>query len=331
MRIRLGVSTLAITAETLCQCGTAFSFSPNNNIFGRRAYHLTHDTSLPSSIESTPATGLAYDGIDDDDDVPLTMEEEEIIAAKIDEIADFLSPETVNAYSIADLVEMGDTLLNEGTIEDDRLPFMPGVEEVDRLSHFEDKDLEGVDLYRDPRLRLVEDDWVPGYFYDPAEPRYDPPEEPLGFPEKPFTNNRFTKEGEFTDFTEMDPTRALMVARELARKNNNEWLPDGVSQSYREEKFREQTEHILGTFRKGDIDEEIVAQIRPALNVLNNVVELLSIVPTDAGYVFRFRYHGLLRHKHGMESWAHQMIEDCGVGCSRVFFEVGNRVRDYLE
>jgi hypothetical protein len=68
-----------------------------------------------------------------------------------------------------------------------------------------------------------------------------------------------------------------------------------------------------------------VAKIRPALEVLGDVVELLSI---EAETVFRFKYHGLIKNKRGMEAWAGVLIRNCDVDCTGVVFETGFRKRD---
>mmetsp|Transcript_4139 Transcript_4139/g.8009 ORF Transcript_4139/g.8009 Transcript_4139/m.8009 type:complete len:265 (-) Transcript_4139:386-1180(-) len=214
----------------------ASAFAPPLLSPTRRTASLLLSTEIPDAEVADAEFPWTSPMTEADDSDPLTAAEEAEVARKIDELDALLSPDTVDAYSADDLVSMGEGLLADGTIDDDRLPFLPGVETIDRLSHFELKDLEGMpDLYRDPRLRLVEDDWAEGYMYNPDEERYDPPEEPLGFPPQPFTNNRFTKEGEFTDFSKFDPTKALAVAREMARKRNTEWLPEGLSQDYLKE------------------------------------------------------------------------------------------------
>jgi hypothetical protein len=51
----------------------------------------------------------------------------------------------------------------------------------------------------------------------------------------------------------------------------------------------------------GEIDENILGKIQPALDVLGDVVELLSI---EVNTVFRFKYHGLIKNKRGMVAWA---------------------------
>eukprot|EP00980_Cylindrotheca_fusiformis_P008079 scaffold1722_cov120-Cylindrotheca_fusiformis.AAC.9 len=155
---------------------------------------------------------------------------------------------------------------------------------------------------------------------------YGHPEE-LSYPKKNYTNNRFTKEGDLTNFDAMDPYRARRKATELARSNNAEWLPEGVSHEWHREQRRIYDERgtIVGTLRKGEIDPDIADLIQPALKVLGSCAILLSI---EQGTVFRFHYHGLIKNKHGMAAWTETLIRDCGVEVTGVVFETGFRARD---
>ncbi len=151
--------------------------------------------------------------------------------------------------------------------------------------------------------------------------------EVLSYPRKEYTNNRFTKPEDRTDFDALGPAKARKVAVQMARAKNNEWLPSGTSEAYHMDKTSIYRERgiITGTTLRGDIDENIALRIRPALDVLGDVVELLSI---ECGTVFRFKYHGLIKNKRGMEAWAGVLIRDCDVDCTGVVFETGRRKRD---
>lgn len=142
---------------------------------------------------------------------------------------------------------------------------------------------------------------------------------------KPFENNRFTKQEDKTDFTKMDPYRARKTAVELARSTNNEWLPEGYSEEKKVNSLEEMTKRglLVGTIRPGECDPDIVNRIQPAVNVFNGCAELLSI--SDG--VFRFHYHGMIRHKHGMKSYMEKLLKDCEVHVTGVVFETG-RERD---
>jgi len=147
------------------------------------------------------------------------------------------------------------------------------------------------------------------------------------YPKKDWMNNRFTKAEDKTDFDSLDPHRARKKAIELARSKNNEWLPKGVSFEYHRDKTSgfEELGLLVGSMKEGPKDPEVVDRIRPALDVLGNVVELLSI----QGTVFRFKYHGLIKNRRGMEAWTRTLIaDDCGVDCTGVVFETGRRKRD---
>jgi hypothetical protein len=111
--------------------------------------------------------------------------------------------------------------------------------------------------------------------------------EPMKFAPKPYSNNRFTKPEDLTDFDSMDPYRARTRAVELARSNNAEWLPDGVSQAWHQSQRRPYDEvgTLVGTLKKGKLDPAVVESIQPALKVLGSCVELLSV---EGDTVFRF-------------------------------------------
>lgn len=151
--------------------------------------------------------------------------------------------------------------------------------------------------------------------------------EQLSFPKKDYMNNRFTKEEDRTDFDALGPARARKVAVQMARAKNNEWLPAGTSAAHHASKtaIYKELGIITGSTLHGDIDEEIAGKIRPALDTLGDVVELLSI---EVETVFRFKYHGLIKNKRGMEAWAGVLIRNCDVDCTGVVFETGTRKRD---
>mmetsp|Transcript_4068 Transcript_4068/g.9713 ORF Transcript_4068/g.9713 Transcript_4068/m.9713 type:complete len:463 (-) Transcript_4068:42-1430(-) len=153
--------------------------------------------------------------------------------------------------------------------------------------------------------------------------------EPLSLEPKNYTNNRFTKPEDLTNFDEMTPFRARQRAIELARSNNAEWMPDGVSQAWHQEQRRpyEEQETLIGTLRKGDCDPDTLEAIQPALKVLGSSAELLSI-EGEEHTVFRFHYHGLMKNKYGMSCWSETLIRDCGVDVTGVVFETGFRSRD---
>lgn len=177
------------------------------------------------------------------------------------------------------------------------------------------------------------DDFLPGL----AVPRhvakwYGYPEQ-VFFEPKNYTNNRFTPEGQGTDFSKLDPHRARVKAVELARAKNADWLPDGVSQAWHTQQRQpyEDMGTLVGTFRQGECDPEIVEQIQPALKVLGSCVDLLSIHLDDQDEsvaVYRFLYHGLMKNKHGMNAWTQTLLKECGVPVSGVVFETGFRKRD---
>lgn len=153
--------------------------------------------------------------------------------------------------------------------------------------------------------------------------------EMISFPEQKYTNNRFTKEEDLTDFDALTPYRARKRAVELARAKNSEWLPEGTSEAYHERKRAPYEKHgtLVGTVQKaGFIDRVKVEEIQPVLDILKSCVELLSI--ENEGTVFRFYYHGLMKNKCGMAAWTETMIRDLGVECTGIVFETGFRKRD---
>jgi len=180
------------------------------------------------------------------------------------------------------------------------------------------KSLRQVETYRDEFLKVE----VPRH-----TAKWHGYPEQLAFPEQDYTNNRFTREEDRTDFDALGPARARKVAVEMARAKNNEWLPEGTSAAYHARKTAVYRELgvITGSTLRGEIDEDVVARIRPALDVLGDVVELLSI---EVETVFRFKYHGLIKNKRGMEAWAGVLIRNCDVDCTGVVFETGHRKRD---
>jgi len=154
------------------------------------------------------------------------------------------------------------------------------------------------------------------YGEDPTLKKYEP---------KPFMNNRFTDPKDKTDFSKMDPYRARKTAVQLARATNNEWLPEGYADEKRAKELKEMKERgiLAGTMRPGPCDPDIVKRIQPAINVFNGCANLLSI--QDG--VYRFHYHGMIRHKHGMKSYMVKLLKDCDVHVTGVVFETG-RQRD---
>lgn len=156
-----------------------------------------------------------------------------------------------------------------------------------------------------------------------------------GYPEqlflepKPFENNRFTNEEDRTDFDSMTPYRARQKAVELARAKNAEWLPPSVSRQWHTDQRApyEACNTNVGTLRADPMesfDPDLLEQIRPALKVFGSCAELLSA--KDG--VYRFAYHGLMKHKHGMGAWMESLLTDCGVEPSGVVMETGFRRRD---
>lgn len=180
------------------------------------------------------------------------------------------------------------------------------------------KSLKIVETHTDPFLKME----VPNH----AAKWHGYPEQ-LSFPKQDYMNNRFTKPEDATDFDKLGPARARQLAVQLARSRNNEWLPEGTSEAYHASKTAIYKEKgvITGSTLPGQADPALVAKIQPALDVLGDVVELLSI---EVDTVFRFKYHGLIKNKRGMEAWAGVLIRNCDVDCTGVVFETGFRKRD---
>jgi hypothetical protein len=153
--------------------------------------------------------------------------------------------------------------------------------------------------------------------------------EPLRYPPQNYTNNRFTKTEDLTNFDALGPYRARRKAVELARAKNAEWMPDGVSQEYHRSQRQPYDDHgtLVGSLVKGESDPDIVELIQPALKVLGSCCDLLSM-EGERSTVFRFHYHGLIKNKHGMAAWTETLIRDCGVEVTGVVFETGFRRRD---
>jgi hypothetical protein len=147
------------------------------------------------------------------------------------------------------------------------------------------------------------------------------------YPQKDYMNNRFTKPEDVTPFDDYDPHKARKLAVQYARAKNSEWLPEGVSAEHHKKIRAPYEKHgtIVGTLRKGECDPNLVEQIQPAMLILGSIAELLSI---EQGTVFRFHYHGLMKHRFGMAAWTETLIRDCGVECTGVVFETGFRRRD---
>lgn len=182
------------------------------------------------------------------------------------------------------------------------------------------KEMKIIDTFVDPWLNMeVPRNVAPWHGYH----------QPLSFPRKDFMNNRFTKPEDKTDFTQLDPYRARQKAIELARSNNNEWLPEGYSQEYKRKKVAgfHRLNCLAGSLKEGEKDPAIVEAIQPCLKVLGDAATLLSIQET----VFRFRYYGPMKNRRGIENWTKTMIRDCGVNCTGVLFETGGRKKDEWE
>ena len=216
-----------------------------------------------------------------------------------------------------------DSYVIDKTTRDDRLvpkDFLDGDPEAQMNEDITSlrKSLGQIETYTDPFLKME----VPRH-----TAKWHGYPEQLSYPKQSYTNNRFTKDEDRTDFDAMGPAKARKVAVQMARAKNNEWLPEGTSAAYHASKTAIYKEKgvITGSTLPGNIDENIVNQIQPALDVLGDVVELLSI---EVDTVFRFKYHGLMKNKRGMEAWAGVLIRNCDVDCTGVVFETGYRKRD---
>jgi hypothetical protein len=179
------------------------------------------------------------------------------------------------------------------------------------------KSLKIIETYTDPWLNMEVPRHTSKWYGNPEETSY---------PDKPDLENQFTKPEVKTDFTQLTPFRARKKAIELARATNNEWLPKGTSEAYHNAKtniFKEKG-ILVGSLIRGNVDPQVKSKIQPALDVLGSIAELIEINET----VFRFHYHGLIKHKRGMGAWTETLIRDCGVDCTGVVFETGWRKRD---
>ena len=116
------------------------------------------------------------------------------------------------------------------------------------------------------------------------------------------------------------------MAVQYARAKNSEWLPEGKSLEFHTQARApyEKYNTLVGTIKYGNRDADQVAKVQPALHILGNVVDLLSI----DGSIYRFYYHGLIKDKFGMSCWAQTLLQDCGVEVDSVIFETGFRKRD---
>lgn len=213
-------------------------------------------------------------------------------------------------------------VIDESTRDDRLVPqdFPEGDPEIEmnaEITKFR-KSLNQVETYTDPYLKME----VPRHMA-----KWHGYPEQLSYPKKDYFNNRFTKEEDRMDFDKLGPAKARVVAVQMARAKNNEWLPKGTSEEYHRRKTAIYKEKgvITGSTLKGEANPEIVSKIQPALDILGDVVELLSI---EVDTVFRFKYHGLMKNKRGMEAWAGVLIRNCDVDCTGVVFETGYRKRD---
>ena len=182
------------------------------------------------------------------------------------------------------------------------------------------KSLDVIETYVDPYLPDVE---VPRHVA-----KWHGYPMPMTYPQKNYTNNRFTDEDKLTPFDDYDPHKARKLAVQYARAKNSEWLPEGLSRQEHEKIRAPYVKHetLVGTLQKGECDPAIVDRIQPALKILGSCAEILSI--ENDGTVFRFHYHGLMKNKFGMAAWTETLIRDCGVECTGVVFETGFRRRD---
>jgi len=179
------------------------------------------------------------------------------------------------------------------------------------------KSLKIVQTYTDPFLEMEVPRYQARWYGYPEQQRY---------PDKDVLENRFTDPKDATNFDEMTPHRARKTAVQMARAKNNEWLPEGKSAAFHNAKtdIYGKLGLTVGSLMKGEIDEAVVENIRPALDILGSCVDLLE----TNGTVFRFHYHGLIKNKRGMAAWTETLIRDCGVECTGVVFETGWRKRD---
>lgn len=150
--------------------------------------------------------------------------------------------------------------------------------------------------------------------------------EPMTYPQKNYTNNRFTTDEDRTDFDSFPPHKARTLAVQYARAKNAEWLPPTKSLEFHTNARAPYEKYgtLVGTLEHGECDAAVVEIIQPALKVLGSIADLLSI----DGNIYRFYYHGLIKDKFGMSCWAQTLLQDCGVEVDNVIFETGFRKRD---
>eukprot|EP00543_Licmophora_paradoxa_P015407 CAMPEP_0202464496 /NCGR_PEP_ID=MMETSP1360-20130828/62108_1 /ASSEMBLY_ACC=CAM_ASM_000848 /TAXON_ID=515479 /ORGANISM="Licmophora paradoxa, Strain CCMP2313" /LENGTH=224 /DNA_ID=CAMNT_0049087811 /DNA_START=9 /DNA_END=683 /DNA_ORIENTATION=+ len=186
------------------------------------------------------------------------------------------------------------------------------------------KSLDIIETYHDPFL--PNDIEVPSH----VQVWHGYPER-LGYPEKPYENNRFTDEEDMTPYDDYSPHKARTIAVQMARATNAEWLKEEVSMEFHRQERQpyEDIGTLVGTLRKGNVDPDLKEKIEPALKILGSSVDLLSI-EGERQAIFRFEYHGLIKNKFGMSCWTQTLIRDCGVECDNVIFETGFRKRDPL-
>jgi hypothetical protein len=228
-----------------------------------------------------------------------------------------------NPFDERTIINPPDSFMIDSKTRDDTMltpQFCDGDPEADenaKITEFR-KSLKIVETHVDPFLKVE----VPSH-----TAKWHGYPEQLSYPKQDYHNNRFTDPKDRTDFDALGPAKARVVAVQMARAKNNEWLPDGVSQAHHEKKFKVFKEKgiLTGSTLPGKCDPDIVSKIQPALQVLGDVVELLSI---ECETVFRFKYHGLIKNKRGMEAWAGVLIRNCDVDCTGVVFETGFRKRD---
>ncbi|GMI26173.1 hypothetical protein TrRE_jg619, partial [Triparma retinervis] len=163
----------------------------------------------------------------------------------------------------------------------------------------------------------------------PDSPQYSPKvvkykTEWKGFTDREITGNRFG--GTVSDSGHVGDR--LDHARSEARKNNNAWLSPSTSSSFWSSKNAHLKGVLAGTTKEGNMpDQPTMDRAAPALKVLGDVVTLLGV----EGGAWRFKYHGLIKNKRGMEFFAEKLLRDEGVNVTGVRFETGGRVRDMGE
>ena len=221
-------------------------------------------------------------------------------------------------------------MINEQTKDDSMIPstFPDGdleIEYNEEIVQFR-KSLDIIETYTDP--------FLPEHMQVPRHvAKWHGYPEPMSFPHKNITNNRFLDDDDGvtpkTDWSKLDAYGARRKAVELARAQNADWLPPGKSYDFHmaQREPYERIGTVVGSLRPGKIDEALKQSIQPALDILGSAAILLSIEGEDQT-VFRFEYHGLMKHRHGMSAWTETLIRDCGVEVTGVIFEAGFRKRD---